>query len=157
MSLQITLHSHSEVQTQNIGEQLGRSLTSGLTIAMDGQLGSGKTQLARAICRGLGVAEDQVNSPTFVIMQSYTGGRLPVCHFDTYRMGDLDEFLAIGAEEYLNDSDIVCLIEWAEIVSPVLPADRLSIRIEQTGAESREMVLSASGQVSESLLGSLQL
>ena len=85
-------------------------------------------------------------------MQTYAGGRLPICHFDTYRLGDVDEFLAIGAEEYFESSDFVCVIEWAERVQPVLPLDRLSIRIEQTGESERSFRLTAGGTMSQQLL-----
>ncbi|MEQ9409296.1 MAG: tRNA (adenosine(37)-N6)-threonylcarbamoyltransferase complex ATPase subunit type 1 TsaE [Fuerstiella sp.] len=148
--------SHSEDDTRKLGQQLGRLLTTGLTIALDGQLGSGKTNLTRSICEGLDIDVNQVNSPTFVLMQTYTGGRLTVCHFDTYRLGDVDEFLALGAEEYLNDESIVCLIEWAEIVQPVLPADRLEIRITQTGETSRGFRISATGPLSRTILQTLK-
>ncbi|MCP4172523.1 MAG: tRNA (adenosine(37)-N6)-threonylcarbamoyltransferase complex ATPase subunit type 1 TsaE, partial [Fuerstiella sp.] len=152
MTSHVIFQSQSEDETLHLGQQIGRLLSSGLTIAMDGQLGSGKTQLARAICLGLEIHDELVNSPTFVLMQSYPGGRLPVCHFDTYQLGDMDEFLAIGAEDYLNDENIVCLIEWAELVQPVLPKDHLSIRILQTGEESREFQVSSGGPLSGTVL-----
>ena len=137
--------SDSEGDTDLLGRRLGAVLSPGITVALDGQLGSGKTCFVRAVCRGLGADGSQVNSPTFVLMQTYTDGRLPVFHFDTYRLGDVDEFLAIGAEEYLLDPEIVCFVEWAERVEPVLPADHLAIAIEQTGPSSRRYVFSASG------------
>ena len=87
-------------------------------------------------------------------MQIYSDGRMPVCHFDTYRIGDLDEFLAIGAEEYLNDSDVVCLVEWAELVADALPDDRLNITIEQTARNMRRITLHAAGLIAESILDS---
>lgn len=143
--------SHSEAETRHLGLQLARVLPPGITVALDGPLGSGKTNLVRAVCIALGVAENQVNSPTFVLMQSYPDGRIPVFHFDTYRLSDLDEFLAIGAEEFLNDKQAICFVEWAERVSEALPADRLSIRMEQISADARRLILTSGGPVSESV------
>lgn len=151
----VSLLSNSENETDEIGRKLASVLQPGITIALDGELGSGKTRFVRAICDGLGVSDELVNSPTFVLMQSYTSGRLPVFHFDTYRLGDVDEFLAIGAEEYLTSESSICLVEWAEIVESVLPVDRLQIRITQTGAQSRTFKIAASGPSSQSVLAGL--
>ncbi|APZ94217.1 ADP-binding protein [Fuerstiella marisgermanici] len=152
MTDQFIFQSHSESDTQQLGERIGRAIATGLTIALDGQLGAGKTNLVRSICRGLDADADLVNSPTFVLMQTYADGRLPVFHFDAYRLGDVDEFLAIGAEEYLHDDGIVCLIEWADIVREVLPSDHLAIRIRHTGETSREFAMSGSGAASRAVV-----
>lgn len=152
----LTWHSTSPAATQRLGTRLGKLLPPGLIIALNGELGSGKTLLVRSVCEGLGIDTSSVNSPTFVLMQVYTDGRIPVCHFDTYRLGDADEFLAIGADEYLADESVVCLIEWAEIVAPVLPADRLTIAIRQTGAESRELQFHSGGPKSASVVNRLK-
>jgi tRNA threonylcarbamoyladenosine biosynthesis protein TsaE len=148
--------SGSEADTDRVGRRLADALLPGITVALDGQLGSGKTCFVRAVCRGLGADESQVNSPTFVLMQMYADGRLPVFHLDTYRLGDIDEFLAIGAEEYLLDPEIVCFVEWAERVAPVLPADHLAIAIEQTGETARRFVFRASGDRSAAVLRCLR-
>ncbi|GAB5445019.1 MAG: tRNA (adenosine(37)-N6)-threonylcarbamoyltransferase complex ATPase subunit type 1 TsaE [Fuerstiella sp.] len=148
----LTVNSHNEEHTQSLGEALARCLEPGLTVALDGQLGAGKTRLTRAICDGLCVTDELVNSPTFVLMQAYTSGRLPVYHFDAYRLGDVDEFLAIGAEEFLNDTNAVCLVEWASLVDPVLPTDRLSIELTQQSDIARQLHLTARGEVSERVL-----
>lgn len=147
--------SGSEADTKRVGRRLAGALTPGITVALDGQLGSGKTCFVRAVCRGLGADDSQVNSPTFVLMQTYADGLLPVFHFDTYRLGDVDEFLAIGAEEYLLDPEIVCFVEWAERVAPVLPSDHLAIAIEQTGETSRRFVFRAQGDRSAAVLRAL--
>lgn len=148
----LIVNSHDEEHTQRLGEALARCVVPGLTVALDGQLGAGKTRLTRAICDGLGVTNELVNSPTFVLMQAYTSGRLPVYHFDAYRLGDVDEFLAIGAEEFLNDTHAVCLVEWASLVVPVLPTDRLSIELTQQSDIARQLHLTARGEVSERVL-----
>lgn len=140
-----TIESHSESETKALGARLANALESGLTIALNGQLGSGKTHLVRAVCAALGVNEDAVNSPTFVLMQTYAGGRFPVFHFDTYRLGDVDEFVAIGAEEYLLDPEVVCFVEWAARIEEVLPADYLAIDIEQTSETARRFTFRSKG------------
>lgn len=151
----LILESHNEQQTQQIGETLAARLRPGMVLALDGELGAGKTRLTRAICDGLGVVDELVNSPTFVIMQTYTSGRLPVYHFDAYRLGDIDEFLEIGAEEFLNDPDAVCLIEWASRVQSVLPVDRISMELRPTGDTSRQIRVCAEGAVSNAVLREL--
>ena len=144
--------SHSEVDTQKLGQRFAEALVPGLVVALNGQLGSGKTNLVRAVCQALGADENQVNSPTFVLMQTYCDGRIPVMHFDTYRLADLDEFLAIGGDEYLTDAEFVCFVEWAERISEVLPADHLTINIEQLAESSRSFTFIPSGPVSEALV-----
>ncbi len=147
--------SHSEDDTATLGGRLADALRSGLTIALNGQLGSGKTHLVRAVCAGLGMNPDVVNSPTFVLMQTYADGRLPVFHFDTYRLGDVDEFVAIGAEEYLLDPDVVCFVEWAARIEEVLPADHLVIQIEQTAPQSRRFGFHGTGPISHAVVSEL--
>jgi len=149
---ELTFHSDSEQQTEEFGARLAGALQPGIAIALNGELGSGKTRLVRAVCKGLGADETRVNSPTFVLLQCYTDGRLPVFHFDTYRLSDVDEFLAIGADEYLSDSDSVCFVEWADRFAEVLPADRLAVHIEQTGASSRKLIVRLSVPVCDRVL-----
>ncbi len=153
---ELTIECHSEAETESLGRRLADTLQSGLTIALNGQLGSGKTHLVRAVCSSLGVDEDDVNSPTFVLMQTYAGGRLPVFHFDTYRLGDVDEFIAIGAEEYLLDPEVVCFVEWADRIKEVLPADHLVIDIEQTAETSRKLTFRSTGPVGQTVITRLR-
>jgi tRNA threonylcarbamoyladenosine biosynthesis protein TsaE len=146
----IQLSSNNEAATLRIGEQLAEILEPGSVVGLVGTLGAGKTRLVQAICAGLGVDTDQVNSPTFVLIQEYEG-RLPVYHFDTYRLRDIDEFLELGADEYLQ-GDGVCLIEWADRMADVLPQDRLTVEIEIVGENQRAITLLASGNRSRSAL-----
>jgi tRNA threonylcarbamoyladenosine biosynthesis protein TsaE len=141
-----------EAATDRLGACIADSLVHGVVIELNGQLGSGKTRLVRAICAALGIDTTQVNSPTFVLLQLYTDGRIPVAHFDTYRLGDTDEFMAIGAEEFTSSSDWICLIEWGERVAVCLPDDRLRIDISATSADARHVVLTSTGGVSSALL-----
>ncbi|MBC7968482.1 MAG: tRNA (adenosine(37)-N6)-threonylcarbamoyltransferase complex ATPase subunit type 1 TsaE [Fuerstia sp.] len=143
---------HDEAATDRLGACIASSLVDGVVVELNGQLGAGKTRLVRAICKTLGVDTTHVNSPTFVLLQLYTDGRIPVAHFDTYRLGDIDEFLAIGADEFTNSNDWLCLIEWAERVAECLPDDRLRIDISATSADARHVVLSSTGSNSSALL-----
>lgn len=145
----------SETETRNLGRQLARCLEPGLTIALNAQLGSGKTHLTKAVCGGLGIEESRVNSPTFVLMQIYSDGQMPVAHFDTYRLADVDEFLAIGGEEYLFDSETICFVEWAERIQDVLPADHLRVTISQTGATERTFQFEGTGPKSDGVVEKL--
>lgn len=155
-SSEVVCYSHSEAETQRLGAMLAEVLAPGLTVALNGELGSGKTNLVRAVSAALGHNPDQVNSPTFVIMQAYGDGRIPVYHFDTYRLSDIDEFSSIGADEFLNDPDVICFVEWAERVEELIPADHLHVQIAQTGTESREFKIRSTGARSEQLLTQLK-
>src|ERR1700756_3617523 len=115
--------------TEAFGRRLGARLFPGAVVALVGQLGAGKTHLVRAIAEGLGVANPAaVNSPTFVLIQEYPA-RLPIYHFDAYRLAGDREFADLGVTEYFQ-SDGVCLVEWADKVQSILPADHLQIAIE---------------------------
>ncbi len=122
------LTTRKEEDTAYAGEMLGRILTGPLTVALEGELGAGKTVFVRGAARGLDVKE-QVSSPTFVLLKIYPG-RLPVYHFDFYRLsGDGDEELELGFEEYLP-GDGVAFIEWAGRLPHLLPPDYLHVIIE---------------------------
>ncbi len=121
--------SFSEQDTFFIGERMGQHATPGTVVALDGDLGVGKTVFTKGFARGLGIEEDVV-SPTFTIEQIYEEGRLPLYHFDIYRLEDEDEWYAIGADEAL-DSDGVCLIEWASKMPEIMPKDTIWVTIEK--------------------------
>ena len=118
----------NEKETENFGRRLGESLSAGDVVAMVGDLGTGKTTLTGYIARGLGIKET-VSSPTFTIIKEYNSGRLPLYHFDVYRIGDPEELFNIGADEYF-DGDGVCVVEWADLVSEELPENSKYIFIE---------------------------
>lgn len=151
-----TVTCSDESATEKLGAIIAESITDGIVIELNGQLGAGKTRLVRAICGSLGIDTNQVNSPTFVLLQLYTDGRIPVAHFDTYRLGDIEEFLAIGADEFTQSSNWLCLIEWAKRVSECLPTDRLRIEISATDADSRRFEFSGFGPSSARLLQRIQ-
>ena len=140
--------------TRALGRQLGERLFAGAVIALIGPLGAGKTFLVRAVAEGLGVRDSRiVSSPTFVLIQEYPA-RLPIYHFDAYRLRSVDEFADLGVHEYFA-GDGVCLVEWADRVEPVLPAELLRIRLDVTGPTSRRITLEAHGSTYEEMLRGL--
>lgn len=122
------LESHGEEETFAIGQKLGKAAAPGQIFCLIGDLGTGKTILAKGLADGLGIQEDIV-SPTFTIVQEYQG-RLPFYHFDIYRIMDEDELFEIGWEEYINSSG-VCLVEWADQVPEAIPPEASWIQIEK--------------------------
>src|SRR5438445_6574928 len=130
--------------TTALGRRLGDRLFAGAVVALVGPLGAGKTHLVRAVSEGLGVADGRaVSSPTFGLIHEYRG-RLPIYHFDAYRLNSVAEFQDLGAHEYF-DGQGVCLIEWADRVAAALPEERLEIRLEVTGETSRRATITALG------------
>ena len=121
--------SFCEKDTFRIGYNLAREAKSGEIFLLEGDLGVGKTVFAKGFARGLGVTEP-ITSPTFTIVQEYEGGRLPLYHFDAYRIEDAEEMYEIGCEGYFF-GDGVCLIEWASRIMDVLPKNCCTIRIEK--------------------------
>jgi tRNA threonylcarbamoyladenosine biosynthesis protein TsaE len=107
-----TFISHSPAETQSLGETWGREATNGLVICLSGELGAGKTQLAKGIAVGLGITA-RVHSPSFTLVNEYNGGRLPLFHVDLYRLDSRDQIIAAGLEEYFQPKGIA-VIEWAE-------------------------------------------
>jgi len=123
-----------EAETEAVGEALAKTLAPGTVIAFTGDLGAGKTAFTRGLARGLGIAE-RVTSPTFTIVNEYTGGRLPLFHFDMYRLESADELFDIGWEDYLRRGG-VCAVEWSEKVEEALSgALRIDIRRGETDNE----------------------
>ena len=118
-----------EKETEQLGERLGRCLTPGSVIAYTGDLGAGKTAFTRGLARGLEIPE-RVTSPTFTIVNEYEGGRLPLFHFDMYRLGGADELFDIGWEDYLARNG-VCAVEWSENVDEALEGDTIRIDIRR--------------------------
>ena len=127
---------NSPEETERIGAALGRILPPGAVIAYRGDLGAGKTAFTRGLARGLGYAEP-VTSPTYTIVNEYLGGRLPLFHFDMYRLASSDDLWDIGWDDYL-DRNGVCAVEWSENVSDALE-DAICVTIHKTGETSRRI------------------
>jgi tRNA threonylcarbamoyladenosine biosynthesis protein TsaE len=140
--------------TQAFGRRLGGLLFPGAVVALVGQLGAGKTHLVRAVAEGLGLADGRVvSSPTFVLIQEYPA-RLPVYHFDAYRLRGEAEFAELGAHEYF-EGDGVCLVEWADRVRGALPPEHLRITLTVTGERSRRAEVEATGGRYEEIVRAL--
>ncbi len=118
-----------EAATERAGESLARMLNAGDFIALDGELGAGKTTLVRGIARGLLIDPQLVASPTFVTMQTYCGGRLPLVHIDLWRMRNSDDLETIGWDELLATTRGVVVVEWASRVEASLPEKRMDVRL----------------------------
>ena len=125
----MVLESKSPEDTFQIGMRLGQLAKAGEVYTLTGDLGVGKTVFTQGFAKGLGI-EEPVNSPTFTILQVYEGGRLPLYHFDVYRIGSVEEMDETGFEEYMTGEG-VSLIEWADLIREILPGERTRIRIEK--------------------------
>ena len=149
------LELHDLAATEALGRRLGTLLFPGAVVALVGPLGAGKTQLVRAIAEGLGIADSRaVSSPTFVLIQEYQA-RLPVYHFDAYRLRSEAEFYDLGGHEYFT-GDGVCLIEWADRVPGCLPREHLAIRLDVTGEETRRATAEGRGKQYEEIVAALR-
>jgi len=129
-------HARAEEDTVRLAGLLASLAQPGTVLALDGDLGAGKTKFAQAFAGGLGVS-DVVSSPTFTIIKEYESGRLPFYHMDVYRLS-LEEADELGLEEYF-EGEGVSLVEWASRIEPLLPEERLNIRLTPTGPTSRRI------------------
>lgn len=137
--------SRNEAETESIGAQLAEHLQPGDVVALRGGLGMGKTAFVRGLARGLG-CPGRVTSPTFTIVNEYEGGRLPLFHFDLYRIQDAGELFDLGWEDYL-DRGGVCAVEWSERVWDALPPGTVTVTLERSGESDsqRRMIIDIEG------------
>ncbi|WP_130849777.1 tRNA (adenosine(37)-N6)-threonylcarbamoyltransferase complex ATPase subunit type 1 TsaE [Intestinimonas timonensis] len=136
---------NSPSETEALGESLAGQLEPGTVIAFTGDLGAGKTAFVRGLARGLGVRE-RVTSPTFTIVNEYEGGRLPLFHFDMYRLGSADELFDIGWEDYLARGG-VCAVEWSENISDALDNDCLRVDIRRGENDDQRIITIGGGNL----------
>ena len=129
---------NSPAETENVGQALAKILMPGAVIAYRGDLGAGKTAFTRGLARGLGATE-QVTSPTYTIVNEYLTGRMPLFHFDMYRLRSADELFDIGWEDYL-DRGGVCAVEWSENVEDALE-DPIIVNIEKLAEDTRRITV----------------
>ena len=129
---------NSPAETEAVGETLAGRLEPGTVIAFTGDLGAGKTAFVRGLARGLGITE-RVTSPTFTIVNEYEGGRLPLFHFDMYRLGSADELFDIGWEDYLARGG-VCAVEWSENVTDALEDGCLRVDIRRGERDDQRII-----------------
>uniref|UniRef100_A0A7C1F817 tRNA threonylcarbamoyladenosine biosynthesis protein TsaE n=1 Tax=Ammonifex degensii TaxID=42838 RepID=A0A7C1F817_9THEO len=151
----LEVRTDSDEATRALGEKLGRLLNSGDLVALTGELGAGKTCFAQGLARGVGV-KTPVNSPTFVLIKEYAG-RLPLYHFDAYRLSGPEEFFALGSAEYFA-GDGVSVVEWADRVVDALPEDRVEVTIQRLpdSEEGRLIRITGCGQRSRSVVEELK-
>ncbi len=137
----------NEAETIALGEKLAALLKSGDILAVTGDLGSGKTALVKGIARGLSI-DEYITSPTFTLVHSYQGATAVLHHFDVYRVSGEEELFHIGFEEYLYGGDI-CVIEWADLIRPLLPAHTKWVHIERTrnGTDERKISFREEGRI----------
>lgn len=146
----LTLQSRSAEETRTLGEALGRVLQDGDFVGLAGELGAGKTELARGIARGAGVPDDEVASPTFAIVHAYAG-RLPVAHADLYRIASADELYGTGYHELLEAPGAM-LVEWVDRVPGAAPPDAVRVALTETVDGHRTLSATATGPRSRHLL-----
>src|SRR5438067_1581455 len=132
----LTIVVASEAETEDVGRALAAVVGPGTVIGLVGTLGAGKTRLVRSMAEALGVDPGAIASPTFVLIHEYEG-RLPIYHFDAYRLAGPDEFDALGASDYWAEGDGLCLIEWADVVADRLPLATWWVRLELAGPTGR--------------------
>ena len=137
---------NSPQETEALGQKLGQMLPAGTVIAYRGDLGAGKTAFTRCLARGFGI-QDPVTSPTYTIVNEYLGGRIPLFHFDMYRLHSADDLFDIGWDDYLERQGI-CAVEWSENVAEALE-DPLVVTICKIGEESRKITLEGGPQIAD--------
>ena len=144
--MKMTYETNSPEETERVGAALGRIVRPGTVIAYRGGLGAGKTAFTRGLARGLGYT-DIVTSPTYTIVNEYLGGRLPLFHFDMYRLSSPDDLWDIGWEDYL-DRRGVCCVEWSENVADALE-NPLTVSIEKLGDSARRITLEGGSEFAD--------
>ncbi len=124
-------------ETRALGERLAQQLQAGDVVVLEGELGAGKSELARGIAGGIGVSET-VTSPSFTILNVYESGRCPLYHFDWYRLESAEELYELGMDEYLG-GDGIAIVEWAERCPEAVPDDAIRISLDVTGEQTRRI------------------
>jgi tRNA threonylcarbamoyladenosine biosynthesis protein TsaE len=135
--------SESESETMDFAHRFATSLKKGCVVALQGELGSGKTHFVKGMAQAFGIDQSMVHSPTYSLIHEYDG-RLPLYHFDCYRMESVREALEIGAEEYFYRQG-VCVIEWPERISAILPEETIWIKLEISGQHQRQIFIKKKG------------
>ncbi len=150
-----SFETHSAAETCALAARLGALLQAGDTLCLVGDLGAGKTTFTQGLALGLGLPpEEPVNSPTFTLVSEHPGGRVPLYHFDVYRLPDSSGLYDLAFDEYLSGDGVV-VIEWADKITDSLPQDRLDIALTAEGPDTRQIVLTAWGTRAEEVLALL--
>jgi len=143
--------SHSIQETLGVGRTIARNLQGGDIICLYGQLGSGKTLLTKGIAWGLGIKKDTITSPTFVLLNHYARAKIPLYHFDLYRLKTSRDIQEIGYEEFFYGSGVT-VIEWADRLGPLLPREHLRVNLEIRQGTTRTLELKAVGRRYQELI-----
>ena len=123
------IETNTPQETFAVGKKIGENARPGQIYTLTGDLGVGKTVFTQGVAAGLGI-DEPINSPTFTIIQEYESGRLPLYHFDVYRIGDIEEMEEIGYDDYFFGNG-VCMIEWAELIEELIPENSIHVTIEK--------------------------
>lgn len=133
-----TFVSKNELETKELAKRISSKLNNGDIIVLSGDLGSGKTKFTEGILSYFGL-ENEISSPTFTIVNEYISENINIYHFDVYRLSDVDEFYAIGGEEYFSKG--ICIIEWGEIIEEILPKDYMKITFSKDNSDDNLRIL----------------
>lgn len=146
-----TVITHSPAETKHLGQVLGRRLKPNMVVGLSGGLGAGKTVLVKGIAYGMGIAQDEILSPTFVLIREYKGKKMPLFHFDFYRLEKTSAINSLGMEEYFSRGG-ACVVEWADKVKDYLPKECLLITIDILSENERKFRFQAKGRIYRGLI-----
>ena len=146
---------NSAEETRSLASTLGAILRPGDTLCLIGDLGAGKTTFTQGLALGLGLPPDEpVNSPTFMLLAEHPGGRVPLFHFDVYRLPDSSALYDLAFDEYLSGEGVV-VIEWADRITDALPPDRLDLVFSAVSYDTRQITITAQGERAKEILSQL--
>ena len=137
-----TIITNSEQETKNVARDIASKIDKNAVIVLSGELGAGKTKFTEGFLSYFGL-EKEISSPTFTIVNEYKNNKISIYHFDVYRLADIDEFYAIGGEEYFTKG--ICIIEWGEIIEEILPDDIIRISIEKDEKDFEKRIIKIKG------------
>ena len=137
-----TIITNSEQETKNIAKKIASKINNNKVIVLSGTLGAGKTKFTEGFLSHFGL-EKEISSPTFTIVNEYKNEKVTIYHFDVYRLSDIDEFYAIGGEEYFSKG--ICIIEWGEIIEEILPEDYIKISIVKEESDFEKRIIKIKG------------
>ena len=150
-----TFQTYSAEQTRTLAAGLGALLRPGDVLCLIGDLGAGKTTFTQGLALGLGLPPDEpVNSPTFTLIGEHPGGRVPLYHFDVYRLPDSSGLYDLAFDEYLSGDGVV-VIEWADKIADALPPDRIDVHLTTEGPDARQIVMTPYGLRAETVLAGI--
>lgn len=133
-----TIITNSEIETKNLARDIASKVDKNTVIVLSGELGAGKTKFVEGFLSYYGL-ENEISSPTFTIVNEYKNSQITIFHFDVYRLSDIDEFYAIGGEEYFSKG--ICIIEWGEIIEDAIPSNAIRINIEKDNNDFEKRII----------------